>query len=96
MCHVQPDLDILFLKLTAQIEDRLHQRNTRCTLCFGKWGFHAKPNFFCIIIVLPINQTREEGYILQCRCCRVVGKVAESVQPGGENVRTALRFSLWD
>ena len=24
VCHVQPDLDILFVKLAAQIGDRLH------------------------------------------------------------------------
>ena len=24
LCHVKPDLDILFVKVTAQIEDRLH------------------------------------------------------------------------
>ena len=46
-CHVKPDLDILFVKLIAQVGDKLHKKNTLCTLCLRGWGFHAKPIFFC-------------------------------------------------
>ena len=83
MFHVQPDLDILFVTLTAEIEDRLHQKNTLCTLCLRGWRFYARLIFFCNILVLPsCNSDSWRRYTLKCLCCCVEGKVRELVQLG--------------
>ena len=77
LCHVQPDLDILFVKVTAQIGNRLHYKNTLCT-------FSSKSNFFCNTIVLPsCNSDSWRRYTLKCFCWCVYGMVGELVQPGG-------------
>ena len=83
MCQDQHDLDILFAKVTAQIEDKLHLKNTLYTLCLRGWGFHAKPIFFFDTLALPSpNSDSWRRYTLKCLHWYVKGKV-ELVLPGG-------------
>ena len=95
LCHVQPDLDILLVELTAEIGDKLHQKNTLCILSLRGWGFHAKDIFFCNILVLPSYDTDLwRRYTL--KFVGVLGERWESQISLGEQVKTALRFALWD
>ena len=82
-------LNMFFLLhgVTLQIGDRLHQKNTLCTLCLIGQEFHAKLIFFCNILVLPgCISDSSRRYTLKCLCWCVQGKVGELVQPGGASV----------
>ena len=88
---------IYIIKLTAQIGDRLHQKNTLCTLCFRGQGFHAKPIFFCNILFLrSCNSDLWRKYTLKCLFWCIEGKRWDSQFSLREQVRTALRFALLD
>ena len=110
LCYVQLDLDILFVKLIAQIGDCIRNRglHTLCTLCLRGWGFHAKHVFFCNILngCLYIDASIAELF----QICLVVSQTLEKgihvfvgvlrERQGSQfslgGVRTALRFALWD
>ena len=94
MCHVQPDFNILFVKLTAQKEDR---KTPSAHYASGVGDLMKSLSFFVIsLFCLVIIQTGGESKILKCPCWCVEENVGEFVQPRGEEVRTALRFALWD
>ena len=70
--------------VTAQIRDRLYKKSTLSILCLRDWGFHAKPIFFCNILVLPsCNSGLWRRYTIKCLYWCVEGKVGELVQSGG-------------
>ena len=73
----------IYTQLTAQIGDRLHQKNIICTLCLRGWGFHAKPIFLCILLLPSCNSDSWRRYTLKYPCWCVEGKVGELFQSGG-------------
>ena len=47
--HVQPELDILFVKLTVQIGDCI-KKTVSAHYASGGWRFHTKSVLFCNIL----------------------------------------------